>query len=146
MAGMVTSVLDRTRMNFESVAAEDDATGVGTVVQRIDTSQYREGRVIARIFDISVQDSTNDDILLVVAPDPYDPNYPSTRFEIGGTLVAQSLYDSDLAGNNEPYALFFDITQFGPLLQVAVQATRNASSTFGNNLDIEVAIDLALKD
>lgn len=143
MSGTVMTIAKKALYNFDSIG--NGTQQFLTIAQRIDVSQYREGRVIARVFNFNRQTAT-DDIKLIVAPDPYDSDNPDTTFLMDSSdyIVNGALYDSSLSG--DPYVKFFDLgTQFGPLLQFLVMGDRTTGSA-GQELNSWLSFDLSLKN
>lgn len=150
MSGIVIRVLEQTKYDFTNLAKAANSSQQIIVAQHIDTSRLREGRVIVRVVSVDWTDVTNDDIQLTVLADPYDPLEGTTQYEPSGTAAVlvgpATLNPNDpSAPSTNPYAMFFELpANFGPMIMIAVGATRTASSTA--NLKIELMIDLALKN
>lgn len=143
MSGTTLSILKRTGYDFKKVLAADGSSLTVLVARRIDVTQWREGALILRVFNVNIG-SSNDKIEVIAACDGYDPEYPSVDFDPVGSPFVQEEIPGD---ENAPYVVLEDLgSNFGGLIQVALMASRNNSSTQEDDFDIDLAIDLVLKD
>ena len=152
MSGTVIRILETTNFSFDSVAAVANSEQVVLLAQHIDTSQWRTAGLMVRVVSLTLPGYANDKVNLLVVNDPWDPMSGTTEYQPVGTygpIIQQSLNPTD-GGTGappvSPYGMYVPLSNFGALLAVALQCTRTASSTQGDNIQIKLNVDLVLKD
>lgn len=157
MSGTVLRLLEPTHFVFTQVLAAAGPNLTVPVAQHIDASGYREAHVMVHILGTKWDDSANDDIQILVWADAWDPSSPQVLLVTepifpndngeGGPLVWESLNPNAPSGlPSGPYALFFKFTECPSMLTINLQVLRSGISVQGNNLEVTVFMELALKN
>lgn len=146
MASRIVELFPPAHFNFNDIAfvSMEDKQVFFDMAQRIDTSNYCEGKLIVRLYDRDI-DHSSDKITVALYEDPYTTESPGTSFEPPPEESAIATVEID-GGSEVPGAFYANITgSLGNMAKVIIAATRAGDSNATNSIRARIDATLVLK-